>query len=51
MRPRTTTFSVLLLVLVLGCTRLTEPPRETGPSAEQLAEKERSTEERLAVPV
>ena len=42
-----TMFSILLLVLVQGCTRPTVPPRETGPSTEELAAKERATEERL----
>lgn len=44
MRPM---FSVLLLVLVQGCARPTDPPRETGPTAEQLAAKEQATEARL----
>ena len=44
MRPM---FSVLLLVLAQGCARPTDPPRETGPSTEQLAAKEQATEARL----
>jgi hypothetical protein len=47
MRLMTTAFSVLLLALVQGCTRPADPPRQIGPSPEQLAAKERATEERL----
>ncbi len=47
MRPMTTMFSVLLLVLVLACSRPANPPRETGPSEAQLAAKEQATEARL----
>ena len=46
MRPMTA-FSILLVVLLQGCNRPTEPPDQIGPSSEQLAAKERATEERL----